>query len=98
MNNYNITDYVRPSHRKGKKWMVKVEGRLVHFGQAGAEDYTMHHDKERSRQYRSRHKHDHIHDENKPGFWAYWLLWSFPDIQQAFQYIMETFNPNIELV
>ena len=95
----DFDDYIKRSTRKGKKWMVRVDGRLVHFGAAGMSDYTIHHDKERRRRYSIRHKNDNIHDENKPGFWSYWLLWGpYTDIQKNFNYIMRYFNPPIELV
>jgi len=95
----NVNNYIKPSTRKGKKWMVRVDGRLIHFGSASHDDYTIHHDKERRRRYSIRHKNDNIHDENKPGFWAYWLLWGpYTDIQKNFNYIMRYFNPPIELV
>ena len=31
----SFNDYVKPSTRKGKKWMVRVDCRLIHFGAAG---------------------------------------------------------------
>lgn len=92
----DFDDYIKPSTRKGKKWMVRVDGRLIHFGSAFHQDYTIHHDKERRRRYITRHKNDHIDDFTKPGAWSMWLLWSHPDIEQAFQFIVNTFNPNIE--
>ena len=93
----DFDDYVKPSTRKGKKWMVKVDGRLIHFGAAGMSDYTIHKDKERRARYSIRHKNDHIYDFTKPGAWSYSLLWGlYTDIQKNFAYIMRYFNPNIE--
>jgi hypothetical protein len=89
--------YVRPSTRKGKKWMVKVDGKLVHLGSAGMSDYTIHHDKERRRRYSIRHKNDHIDDFTKPGSWSYFLTWGpYTDIKKNFDYIMTYFNPPVE--
>lgn len=93
----DFDDYIKPSTRKGKKWMVRVDGKLVHFGAAGMSDYTIHHDKERRRRYSIRHKNDHIDDFTKPGSWSLWLLWGlYTDIKKNFDYIMTYFNPNIE--
>ena len=92
-------DYLKPSTRKGKKWMVSVDGRLIHFGSASHDDYTIHHDKERRKRYITRHQNDHIYDFTKPGAWSLWLLWGpYTDIQKNFNYIMRYFNPPIELV
>ena len=90
-------DYVKPSTRKGKKWMVRVDGRLIHFGDSRYQSYDQHHDKERRRRYIIRHKNDHIHDFTKPGSWSRWLLWGlYTDIKKNFDYIMMYFNPAVE--
>ena len=95
----NVNDYIKRSTRKGKKWMVRVDGRLIHFGAAGMSDYTIHHDKERRKRYITRHQNDHIYDFTKPGAFSFWLLWGpYTDIQKNFNYIMRYFNPPIELV
>jgi hypothetical protein len=37
--------YISESMRPGKKWMAQAEGhRTVHFGQRGADDFTIHRD------------------------------------------------------
>ena len=95
----DFDDYIKRSTRKGKKWMIRVDGRLVHFGAAGMSDYTIHHDKERRKRYITRHQNDHIYDFTKPGAWSYFLLWGpYTDIQKNFNYIMRYFNPAIEQV
>jgi len=44
-----------PSTRKDKKYMIKKpDGKWVHFGQMGAEDYTYHLDKFRRQNYINR--------------------------------------------
>ena len=91
-----VQDYVKPSTRMNKKYMVRVDGRLIHFGQRGASDYTIHHDKHRRELYHIRHAKDHIFDYYTAGFWSKWLLWTFTDMQRAFDYIMEHFDPPIE--
>lgn len=95
----DFDDYIKRSTRKGKKWMVRVDGRLVHFGDPQYQSYDEHHDKERRRRYSIRHQNDHIYDFTKPGAFSFWLLWGpYTDIQKNFNYIMRYFNPPIELV
>jgi hypothetical protein len=70
----------RPSKRSGKKWQVRVptssgRGKTVPFGDASMQDYTIHKDKARRDNYRTRHQHDRIDDPYAPGFWSWWSLW-----------------------
>jgi hypothetical protein len=70
----------RPSKRSGKKWQVRVptssgRGKTVAFGDAKMSDYTLHKDKARRDNYRTRHQHDRIDDPYAPGFWSWWSLW-----------------------
>jgi len=45
------------STKKEKKYMVITpDGKIVHFGQMGYEDYTKHHDKTRRKNYLTRTK------------------------------------------
>ena len=79
------------SSKAGKKWQVtfdKENGRskTVHFGQAGAEDYTMHKDPERKRRYIDRHRDREnwgASGVETPGWWSRWLLWSEPSLSAA---------------
>ena len=68
------------SDQAGKKWkaVFDIDGRskTTHFGAAGMEDYTQHHDKERRERYRTRHKKDlETNDPTRAGFLSYYLLW-----------------------
>lgn len=57
---------------KGKRQVIKI----THFGQKGAEDYTIHGDKNRRKNYRARHKSD-LEKGNymSAGYLSYYLLW-----------------------
>ena len=45
------------STKKNKKYMVtRPDGKIVHFGQMGYEDFTKHHDKKRRKNYLTRTK------------------------------------------
>ena len=48
--------YISESTRPGKKWMAQTEGhRTVHFGQRGADDFTIHRDEAARQAYIARH-------------------------------------------
>ncbi len=59
------------------KWKAFFDdGTSTKFGQAGAEDYTMHRDKARRERYRSRHKKDlDTGDPRRAGYLSWYLLW-----------------------
>ena len=57
---------------------TKDNGRTktVHFGQAGADDYTIKKDKEQRKRYRDRHQKDlNTKDPMKAGYLSYFILW-----------------------
>jgi hypothetical protein len=65
-----------PSKKEGKKWdAVFDDGKVVSFGAAGYEDYTMHRDEERRERYRKRHAKDLGEDVRTPGYLSYYVLW-----------------------
>ena len=72
---------IRKSTKEGKKLMAiftKPNGRtkITHFGEAGADDYTLTKDKERRRLYRERHKKDlATNDPTRAGYLSYYILW-----------------------
>ena len=67
---------LKPSTRKGKKWMVlDPTGKWVHFGALGYEDYTKHQDKERKKKYWSRMQRFKTAYKYSPGYLSLVLLW-----------------------
>jgi hypothetical protein len=73
---------VKPSEKPGKKMVAELEtdsGRTkrIHFGQAGATDYTISKDPERKKLYLDRHRatEDWTNPETA-GFWSRWVLWN----------------------
>lgn len=86
------------STRAGKKYMVKVENKIIHFGQAGASDYTEHKDPERKERYLARHRNRENWNKSgikTAGFWSRWLLWSEPTIAASIKKIEKKFNVKI---
>ena len=44
------------SWRKEKKYMVKMDGKTIHFGAAGMDDFTTTSDEEQKKRYIARHQ------------------------------------------
>lgn len=71
------------SSRKNKKYVVTLkDGKKINFGDSRYQDYTMHHDKERRKNYRRRaagitDKQGNLtyKDKKSANFWSYHLLW-----------------------
>lgn len=72
------------SDKPTKKWMAifKMDNgkeKKIHFGQKGADDYTLTKDKEQRQRYRTRHKKDLLTENNKKGLGSgalsFYLLW-----------------------
>ena len=99
---------LRKSKRDGKKWLVKREGKTVHFGQDGARDYTLMSSKgsqfyladkkERDKvkdAYQARHKGDNLNDPYSPGSLSYYLLWTAPTLRGGIRNYEKRFGVKI---
>lgn len=88
------------STRADKKFMVITpNGKKIHFGADGYEDFTIHHDEDRKKRYISRHQNNEdwsINGINTAGFWSRWLLWNKPTIKASINDISDKFNIVIE--
>lgn len=74
--NKYIGDKVYISTRKDKKYMVKnPQGKWIHFGQMGYEDYTKHKDETRRDNFRKRNAKWSKAEKYSPAWLSYWLLW-----------------------
>lgn len=78
---YGASDF-KTSTRKNKKYMVLYNGKWIHYGQKGYEDFLDHNDKKRRMNYRTRARG--ITDakgrqtyklKTSANFWAYHTLW-----------------------
>ena len=69
---------LQKSTRKDKKWMVIApDGKTIHFGAEGYQDFTDHGDERRRSSYLARHEKNENWTKSgidTPGFWARWLL------------------------
>lgn len=75
----NMQVCLQRSLRTDKKWMVRVDGKTVHFGATGYQDYTTHKDAQRKQRYINRHRAREDWTKRgvaTAGFWARWLLWN----------------------
>jgi len=72
---------IKKSNKSGKKLMATFEtnGRkkIIHFGQAGASDYTKHHDIQRKQRYVKRHLKDlKTGNPARAGYLSMFVLWN----------------------
>ncbi len=64
------------SSHKNKKYMIKSpDGKWIHFGQMGYEDFTKHNDKERRYKFRRRNHKWGDTQPYSPASLSYYLLW-----------------------
>ena len=80
--------YISESTRPGKKWMARTEGRrTVHFGQRGADDFTIHRDEAARQAYIARHDSKENWGRTAvmtPGWLSRHLLWEKkPSLDEA---------------
>jgi hypothetical protein len=90
--------YLSKSSRSDKKYMVEVDGKIVHFGASGYSDYPTHKDAERKQRYITRHKARENWAKSgmkSAGFWSRWLLWGEPTISGSIKEIERKFNVTI---
>ena len=93
---------IRTSTRADKKYMaVFPDGRKVHFGAKGYEDYTTHKDPQRKSNYIARHRP--TEDWTKTGlytagFWSRYLLWNEPTLQNSGADTARRFGLSIRLI
>ena len=81
---------ITKSNKNGKKMMAVFENcqsgreKVVHFGSAGMEDYTIHKDDERKRRYIARHKaNENWNNPVSAGALSRWILWNKASIRAS---------------
>ena len=93
-----ITDSTNPK-KKLMAIFTNDDGKKIkttHFGQDGADDYTITNDKEQRTRYRIRHKKDlDTNDYKKAGYLSYHILWgSSTSLQENIKKYKKRFNLN----
>ena len=79
---------ISKSEKPEKKLKALVDGKTIHFGAAGYQDYTTHKDPQRKERYIQRHKanEDWTKEGLKTsGFYSRYLLWNKPTIRESIQ-------------
>ena len=75
------------SNKSDKKLKAVIDGKkTVHFGQAGASDYTKHKDPERKERYVDRHRKNEDWGKSgidTAGFYSKHVLWNKPTLQAS---------------
>ena len=74
------------STRANNKYMVRVDGRAIHFGASGYGDFTTHKDERRKATYLARHRTTEdwsVAGIGSAGCWARWVLWNKPSLKAA---------------
>ena len=70
---YNLN--IEISTRKDKKYMIIHNGKKVHFGEMGYEDFTKHRDLHRAELFKKRNAKWAEAEKYSPAFLSYHLLW-----------------------
>jgi len=86
------------STRKDKKYMVEIDNKKIHFGATGYSDFTLHKDPKRKKLYIMRHKKREnweISGIKTPGFWARWILWNLPSLEESIDNVERKFKIKI---
>ena len=72
--------------------------KYISFGQRGANDFTISRDEDKKRNYLARHKpNENWENSDTAGFWARWLLWNKPSLEESIHDIESRF-PTIKIV
>ncbi len=93
--------YLSKSSNPKKKFMVKFLNQTtnkvntIHFGQAGADDYTITNNDAQKVRYKIRHANDNIFDLSFPGAWSMNLLWSKKTLEASIKDMEKRFKINI---
>lgn len=77
-----------------QKYLHKMK--VIKFGSADHEDYTIHKNRERKRRYLSRHKKNEDWDNLcSAGALSRWLLWNKPTLRESISYTKKKFGVKI---
>ena len=87
------------SSRSDKKYValfnINGKKKTIHFGQSGADDYTITKDEEQKKRYLDRHRaNENWNDPLTAGALSRWILWNKPTITEGIADYKNRFNFN----
>jgi len=91
---------IKRSDKPGKKFDAIInDKKVVHFGQAGASDFTQHKNIQRKNNYIQRHaKNENWNNPLTAGFYSRWITWEKPTLKEAVSNVNKKFhNLNVKL-
>lgn len=80
------------SNRKGKRFMVEINGEVIHFGSKVGSTYIDHKDKQKRQNYLARHKVREDWSKINAGSLSRYLLWSGTSLKQNIKDYEKRFN------
>ena len=87
---------ISKSNKSEKKLKAVIDGKkTIHFGSAGASDYTKHKDPERKERYIDRHKKREDWGKSgvdTAGFYSRWVTWHKPTIEASVKDLNKKFK------
>ena len=87
---------ISKSNKSEKKLKAVIDGKkTIHFGQAGASDYTKHKDPERKERYIERHKKRENWGKggvDTAGFYSKHVIWNKPTIEESVKDLNKKFK------
>jgi len=99
---------LKKSNRSNKKFVVKDENRIIHFGDSNFRDFILMNDRnskyyepnknERERvkkNYRRRHRGDNLENPFSAGALSYYLLWNKSSLRKSIKDYENKFNIKI---
>lgn len=85
----NTKKYRAVFFKDGKEWTH------TDFGASGYSDFTIHKDKKRMKRYLARHRdNEDWNDPYSAGALSRWVLWSVPDLEEAWEDYKKRFGFN----
>ena len=87
--------------KKYKVTVIKPDGtkKTIQFGAKGYSDFTKHKDSDRKKRYENRHRSRENWTKSgitTSGFWAKWILWNKPSLENSISSTSKKFNITIK--
>jgi len=92
-----IVKLLKTNNLSPYKFIAQLEdGKRIGFGRKGYRDFLLTNDEKLKRNYIARHKvREDWGDKRTAGFWARWILWNKPTIEESIKDVENRFNLKI---